>query len=81
MIKLEVIKDFTMKDYYKLSNVKRTSCPAEDGLYKKGDTFECDEETTKYLMGGNAIGAVLVKIIEVEPPKETKKSEKKKKVM
>ena len=94
MVKLEVIKDFTLKDFAKVSNVKRAKGSGTQGYFQLGDTFECDDEMAKYLMGGNAIKEVVAKVIEVipeaiitepitevkeEPKKEVKKPNKKKK--
>ena len=67
MVKLETIKDFTLKDFTKLRNVKRAKGMGVQGLFKPGDTFECDEEMAKYLMGENAIKEVVAKVIEVIP--------------
>ncbi len=68
MIKCEVIKDFTLKRFNELKNIKRKSFDTKGKLYI-GDTFECDEDMVKYLTGNNDEGEVVVKVIEVEPEK------------
>ena len=66
MIKVECIKDFTLKDFNKLENIKRKSIANVGHLYV-GDTFECDENMVKYLTGDNKDKEIVVKVIEVEP--------------
>lgn len=74
MVRVEVIKDFTLKEFHKLENIKRKQYKAEGKLYV-GDTFECDEKMVKYLMGNNEPGETVIKVLEVEP-KEKKSSKK-----
>lgn len=90
MIKVEVIEEFTLRDFYKLRNIERKARAVEGRLFK-GDTFECDENMMKYLTGDNQLKKVVVKVIEVIPEvkkevviadpivKAEKKSKKKKK--
>lgn len=66
MIRVEVIEQFTLKDFYKLNNIKRKSIDIKGTLFI-GDTFECDEDMVKYLTGNNEQGKTVVKVIEVEP--------------
>lgn len=66
MIKCEVIEQFTLKNFYKLNNIKRKSVDVKGTLFI-GDTFECDKEMCDYLMGKNEQGKVVVKVIEVVP--------------
>lgn len=68
MIKVEAIKQFTLADYDKITNIQRKSVEKEGMLYV-GDTFECDEKMAKYLTGNNDKGNIVVKIIEVIPDK------------
>jgi len=68
MIKCEVIERFDLKDYNKLKNVKKVISRKENEFGAK-DTFECDEEMAKYLLGDNVLKKAVVKIIEVEPKK------------
>lgn len=75
MIKCEVIKEFTLKRFNELKNIKRKNFDTKGKLYI-GDTFECDEDMVKYLIGNNDKGEVVVKVIEVEP-KELKADIKK----
>lgn len=70
MIKCEVIENFTLENYNKLNNVKK-AISRKDNEFSVGDTFECDEEMAKYLLGDNVLKKVVVKVIEVE----TKKTE------
>ena len=66
MIRVEVVEQFTLKDFCKLNNIKRKSIDIKGALFI-GDTFECDEDMVKYLTGNNEQGKVVVKVIEVEP--------------
>ena len=70
MIRVEVIEQFTLKDYEKIKDsIKRKSIDIKGTLFV-GDTFECDEEMCSYLMGKNELGKTVVKVIEVEPEKD-----------
>ncbi len=67
MIRVEVIEQFTLKDYEKIKDtIKRKSIDVKGTLFV-GDTFECDEDMVKYLTGNNEQGKTVVKVIEVEP--------------
>lgn len=80
MIKVEVIKDFTLERFEELKNIIRND-PIKNGegyLYD-GDTFECSEEMGKYLTGNNKKGETVIKILEVIPEKPIVKEEKPKK--
>ena len=67
MIRVEVIEQFTLKDYEKIKDsIKRKSIDVKGTLFI-GDTFECDEDMVKYLTGNNEQGKTVVKVIEVEP--------------
>ena len=69
MIRVEVIEQFTLKDYEKIKDsIKRKSIDVQGTLFI-GDTFECTKEMADYLMGNNKNGDVVVKVIEVEPEK------------
>jgi hypothetical protein len=72
MIKCEVIENFTLEDYNKLKNVKKVS-NKKDNEFSVGDTFECDEEMAKYLLGDNVLKKTVVKVIEVEKKEQAKK--------
>lgn len=74
MIKVEVIENFTLEDYNKLKNVKKVISRKENEFGVR-DTFECDKEMVDYLTGNNPLNKVVVKVIEVEPVKETPKVE------
>lgn len=71
MIKLEVIEDFTLSRFDELKNLKRANLSKEGRLFKK-DTFECNKELADYLLGENKLKKAFVKIIEVEPKKDSK---------
>ena len=67
MIRVEVIKEFTLGDFYKIKDsIKRKSKSNENYLYV-GDTFICDKEMMGYLTGNNAYKTAFVKVIEVIP--------------
>lgn len=86
MVKCQVIEKFTLKDFDKLQNLKRSNLDEKGWLYVN-DEFECDEDMARYLTGANAKNKVVVKILEVdttempklkEEPKEEIKPKKKK---
>lgn len=66
MIKVEVIKDFTLGKFNELVDIERKRINTLGKLYV-GDTFKCEKEMAEYLMGKNKNGDIVVKIIEVEP--------------
>lgn len=68
MIKCEVIEQFTLNDYQKLSNVNK-KVDTDNNFFTIGDTFECDKQMADYLTGKNAKGKTVVKILQVEPVK------------
>lgn len=77
MIKVEVIENFTLKDFNKLKNIVRFDKDKKGTLFIK-DTFECDEKMARYLTGDNIFKKVVVKIIEINPKTtKTKKTSKK----
>ena len=76
MIKVEVIEDFTLREFDKIKNLVRyNSNKNEDGRLYIKDKFECDKKMTEYLTGQNPLNKTVVKVIEVIP--ETKKRAKK----
>lgn len=68
MIKVEVIKEFTLEKFDELENIKRKGNDIQGKLFV-GDTFECDKDMCDYLMGQNRSNSVVVKVIEVIPEK------------
>lgn len=67
MIKVEVIEQFTLKNYEKIKDsIKRKSIDTYGKLYV-GDTFKCDKEMVSYLTGNNEEGKTVIKVIEVKP--------------
>ena len=77
MIKVEVIEEFTLKDFAKLKNIIRAN-PKEAEILDKGkklkanDIFECTEEMCDYLTGNNPIKKAVVKVIEIIPEEKAK---------
>lgn len=77
MIKLQATEDFSLnqKDKYgvfyfdKLQNLKRFDKKEKNQIYKN-DEFECDKEIADYLCGNNPLNRTVVKILEIEEPKE-----------
>jgi len=68
MVKVEAIEPFTLGRFNEIRNIQRKSIETP-GQLNVGDIFECDEELYEYLNGKNAKGKVVVKLIEVIPPK------------
>lgn len=75
MIKVRVIKDFTLKEFTKIKNLVRFNYDKVGELYKN-DTFECDEKMAKYLTGDNSKKEVVVEIIEIKVEKQKKETKK-----
>lgn len=69
MIKVEVTKEFTLKDFDKLKNIVRKTVNEKGKLFV-GDEFECDNTMFEYLTGNNPNEDVVVKLIEIIPEKE-----------
>ena len=69
MIKVEVIENFSLKDFDKIQDLERATSKNDEGKLYVRDTFKCDEKMVDYLTGNNAIKKVVVKVIEVEPEK------------
>ena len=68
MIKVEVIEEFTLKDFNKLKNIERKNMKEQGRLYV-GDVFECDKTMADYLLGDNPLKKPVVKVLEIEPLK------------
>lgn len=71
MIKCEVIKKFTLKEFGKLKDVKKVGNRNKDEFDVK-DTFKCEKEMADYLMGENPFNETVIKILEVEPKEQDK---------
>lgn len=69
MIKCEVIKNFSLKEFDKLKNIQRKNLDTKGKLYV-GDTFDCDKKMADYLTGNNLKGDVVVEVIEVIPEED-----------
>lgn len=67
MIRCEVIENFNLGEFYKLSNIARAGGRNDYGKLYVGDSFECDEDMANYLSGGNKDKKVVVKVIEILP--------------
>lgn len=76
MIKVRVIKDFSLKEFAKIKNIERFSYDKVGELYKN-DIFECDEKMARYLTGDNSKKEVVVEIIEIKIEKPKKEESKK----
>lgn len=81
MVKLEVTDEngFTLGKFNELRNIERKDPDKkEEGWLYYGDTFECDEDMQKYLLGDNKYKKAFVRVIEVIPeePKVEPKVEK-----
>lgn len=68
MIKCQAIKEFTLEKFDELKNIERKNVNTKGKLYV-GDTFECTKEMADYLMGSNAKGEVVAKVLEIIPEK------------
>lgn len=76
MIKVRVIKDFSLKEFAKIKNIVRFSYDKVGELYKN-DIFECDEKMARYLTGDNSKKEIVVEIIEIKIEKPKKEESKK----
>lgn len=71
MVKVEVIEEFTYRDFYKIKESLVRKTREKEGWLFVGDTFECDYETMKYLTGDNSLKKTVVKVIEKIPETKT----------
>lgn len=69
MVKVEVIKNFTLGRFNELKDIERAKLNTYGKLYV-GDKFECEKDLADYLLGNNNIKQVVVKLIEIEPSKK-----------
>ena len=76
MIKVRVIKDFSLKEFAKIKNIERFNYDKVGELYKN-DIFECDEKMARYLTGENSKKEIVVEIIEIKIEKPKKEESKK----
>lgn len=74
MVTCEVIEEFTLKEFDRLTNIKRKNVNTYGKLYV-GDVFDCDDAMATYLTGGNAKNKVVIKVLEIAPKKEEPKVE------
>ena len=83
MVKCEVInQEVTIKEWKRLSNIKRTKNNneiVEPNCFDIGDTFETDNEFAKYLSGETKEQPIVcVRVLEIIPDKKEEKSISKK---
>ena len=71
MIKVEALENFTLSRFNEIKNIQRKKSNTDGKLYE-GDTFECNKELADYLLGANALGRAVVKVIEIETEIESK---------
>lgn len=76
MIKVRVVKDFSLKEFAKIKNIERFYYDKVGELYKN-DVFECDEKMARYLTGDNSKKEIVVEIIEIKIEKPKKEEPKK----
>ena len=76
MVRVEVIKGFTLGRYDELKDMKRISVDRSGELFI-GDTFLCTNELADYLTGNNPSKSVVVRVIEVIPEEPKKVEEPK----
>ena len=76
MIKVRVIKDFSLKEFAKIKNIERFNYDKVGELYKN-DIFECDDKMARYLTGDNSKKEIVVEIIEIKIEKPKKEEPKK----
>jgi len=79
MIKVEVIKPFTLEKFNELKNIERKGVDTP-GLLNVGDRFECTKKMCDYLLKNNALHTEFIKVLEVAPEEKPmkKKTNKKK---
>lgn len=73
MFRVEVLENFTLARFDELKNIQRKS-KEEKGRLFAGDTFECNQELTDYLLGDNKINRAVVRVIEIIPEKKIQKA-------
>lgn len=66
MIKVEAIKQFTLKDFKEAKNIVRKD-KNEEGKIFVGDVFECSPKIAEYLQGNNKEKQVVIRVLEVIP--------------
>lgn len=77
MKKYEVIESFSLLGRFdEIKNLVRKNTDKKGYLYKE-DTFECEKDLAKYLLGENSEKRPFIKLIEVIPDKAEVKEIKK----
>lgn len=71
MIKVEVITNFKIKEYNKIYNIFRMDSNQPHNRLIEGDTFYCDEEMCRHLLGEDDNNPV-VRVIEIIKDDEIK---------
>ena len=76
MIKVQVLKEFTLGKFSELKNIQRNNPNKnEDGRLYEKDIFECAKEMADYLTGNNAYNDEFVKVIEIIPEEVIEETE------
>ena len=65
MVKVEVIKNFTLARFREIANLERKGREVHGKLFT-GDIFECSKDLADYLTGNNMYKEAFVRVIEVE---------------
>ncbi len=76
MIKLKALENFTFGEFAKLKNIERFNTNYDqEGRLLKGDIFETNEKTAKYLLNEtpNPANRAVVEVVEVKPTSRSKK--------
>ena len=70
---LEATQQFTLGRFNELKNIVRVNpINAKDGTVYTGDTFECNNDLARYLMGDNENNLVVVKELKEVLEEENK---------
>ena len=70
MIKLQATEDFSLQRFNEIKELERHSNKEENGMVYKDDVFNCEKDLADYLCGNNPLNRAVVKILEIEEPKE-----------
>lgn len=80
MNRVEVIEEFTLKEFKKIKNLVRFNPDKnEDGRLYIKDTFECDDKMKDYLTGNNPLNKKVIEVIKTTSDSKAEKEEKPKK--
>ena len=80
MIRCEALDEFSLSRFRELKNIERAKADKnETGWLYKGDKFECKQDLADYLNGANDYKKSFVRILEVIPIQEERKTKQTKK--